>query len=682
MKRLSFNSQGKLTGIDGNLDIFEGRGAENDDDFDDSNGYSEKLKTSGDLQFLNVEKEGKIENIFDKSGWSLYENGIPLKPLKFSNGKTQEDVVNEIVELVKSGERIIFLHGACGTGKSAIALNIARKLGRASIVVPLKNLQRQYEEDYTNKKYLLKPNGRKMKIAVITGRDNHDSLIEPGKSCADPYLPDTIKITEKNFEKINDYYEENPYLSGRGFSSLKDVKRISIAPANPYWSPIVPANYELKQLSDARKIKYKGVGGKEYIFYHRKEGCSYYDQYLSYKDADVIIFNSMKYRIELAMGRKPETDIEIIDEGDEFLDKLAEQVELNLNRLGVSLKMISPDNPDAREKINEIIELINLEIKNKTILGIDESNVSHIDESKIGKILRLFNSSPELEAEIIVDELNYANKALEAAKNLKEMMDDIYLSYRKMEDSVLVKLVSTNLSEKVREIVGKNKALVFMSGTIHSEAVLRNVFGIKNYKIVEAEAVNKGGIEIHMTGKEFDCKYSNFKNGNASREKYLKAFSECVKKSASPSLIQVNAFEDLPSDGERAEFEVGNLTSKDSLRRMQSEDKTDRRIDMFKSGVSDKLFSTKCSRGVDFPGDVCRSIIFTKYPYPNVRDSFWKVLQKTHPNAFWDFYKDKAKREFLQRIYRAVRSKDDHVFILSPDKRVLDAVGEMQRKSF
>jgi Rad3-related DNA helicase len=49
-----------------------------------------------------------------------------------------------------------------------------------------------------------------------------------------------------------------------------------------------------------------------------------------------------------------------------------------------------------------------------------------------------------------------------------------------------------------------------------------------------------------------------------------------------------------------------------------------------------------------------------------------------HPEFFWDFYRDKARREFLQRIYRALRSKDDHVYILSPDTRVLDAVREMQ----
>src|SRR3989339_478522 len=96
--------------------------------------------------------------------WSLYKEGEFLKPLTFSNGKNQEDVVNEVLEAVKRGKNIIFIHGVCGTGKSGIALNIARSLGKTSIIVPGKNLQEQYKEDYTEKKYLLKEDKQKEKL--------------------------------------------------------------------------------------------------------------------------------------------------------------------------------------------------------------------------------------------------------------------------------------------------------------------------------------------------------------------------------------------------------------------------------------------------------------------------------------------------------------------------------------
>src|SRR3989344_1834458 len=103
--------------------------------------------------------------------WSLFEDEKELKPLVFSNGKTQADVVKEVLDSIKEGYKIIFIKGQCGTGKSAIALNLARHLGKTSIVVPIKNLQEQYKNDYTSKKYILH-NGKKLKISSIVGRKN------------------------------------------------------------------------------------------------------------------------------------------------------------------------------------------------------------------------------------------------------------------------------------------------------------------------------------------------------------------------------------------------------------------------------------------------------------------------------------------------------------------------------
>jgi len=167
MSRLTFNPNGQLIRVDQKLLTSP---------VPQSN---KNLKTSKDLTFL---EENQIGEIFDKKYWSLYQNQKPLPPLEFSNGKTQETVVEEIVNLIRGGERIIFLHGVCGTGKSAIALNVARALGKASIVVPIKSLQRQYEEEYMGKKYVINSNSKKMKIAMLTGRDNHDSIFFPGRS--------------------------------------------------------------------------------------------------------------------------------------------------------------------------------------------------------------------------------------------------------------------------------------------------------------------------------------------------------------------------------------------------------------------------------------------------------------------------------------------------------------------
>lgn len=632
-----------------------------------------ELKTSDSLSFL---KEDKFENEDNSKYWNFYIDNKSAKPLKFSNGKTQEDIVKEIVELIKNGKKIIFLKGACGTGKSAIALNIAKIVGKTSIVVPVKALQKQYEDDYLNKKYVLK-NNMKMKIAMITGRDNHDSVFMPGVPSSDIHLPENIKITEKNYQKLLEYYQDNPFKRMENMPDIADIKRMSIAPANPYWSPILPKNFEAN-LKDAKKIVYKGCDGREYIFYHRKSGCSYYDQHLAYTKADVIIFNSAKYRSELSLGRKPLTEVDIIDEGDEFLDSLFDQEEINLTRLSSSLKLISSDSEPAKKIIKEILELINLEEKNKRATGIDENKIFEIEETKIREILELMTKSTEVESEIEADELNYSNKVLEVSRNFQGDYQDVYLTYKKEDENFMVKLVSSNLAAKFRDLMSKTKVLIFMSGTIHNENVLKKIFGLENYKIVEAETINQGSLEIIKTGGEFDCRHSNFTSKKYSRENYLNALLLCIDKTENPTLIHVNAFQDLPNEDEKKKLGLHGLISSQRLKEVQNEDKIGKSVALFKSKLSNMLFTTKCSRGVDFPGDICRSIIFTKYPNPNVSDTFWKVLQKTHPDHFWEFYKDKAFREFLQRIYRAVRSPNDHVYILSPDIRVLDEVRKLQ----
>jgi energy-coupling factor transporter ATP-binding protein EcfA2 len=409
MERLKFDSNGRLAAIDGKIVDFEE---------DENEEYFGKLKTSKDIQFLNVEETPHLDWKEENEHWNLFSEDKRLEPLKFSNGKTQQDVVRETVNLIKQGNNIIFIHGACGTGKSAIALNIARVLGRASIVVPVKGLQRQYEEDYTKKKYLIKKNGKKMKIAVITGRDNHDSIFEPGVSCADPNLPDTIKINDKNYEKIKDYYEMNPYLKTKQMPDIKKMRRIAIAPANPYWSPILSATIELQTLKDADKIIYLGLQGKEFIFYHRKKGCSYYDQYLAYRDADAIIYNAAKYKIEVALDRKPFTEVDIIDEADEFLDNFMTREQLNLTRLYSAFQGMRMDEGESQAVIDTIMELIRLEEKNKQAIGIDEEKLYHIKDTQIEDLFKNLIKNKEVVAEIELDDSSYANKALEAAWEL------------------------------------------------------------------------------------------------------------------------------------------------------------------------------------------------------------------------------------------------------------------------
>jgi superfamily II DNA or RNA helicase len=163
--------------------------------------------------------------------WSLYKrdencsveganlfnySGEKLDPLKFSNGKTQADVVKEIVESINQGSKIIFVKGVCGSGKSAMALNLARQFNKSSIVVPIKSLQEQYEKDYTQKKFILKEDGNPLNIAIIKGRNNFSCPFS-GEKADDLNLPCTIEIRDKNSKRLLDYIRKNDNVNAEDF---------------------------------------------------------------------------------------------------------------------------------------------------------------------------------------------------------------------------------------------------------------------------------------------------------------------------------------------------------------------------------------------------------------------------------------------------------------------------------
>jgi Rad3-related DNA helicase len=640
--------------------------------------------------------------------WSLYEEDDEfLKPMSFSSGKTQEDVVKEVLDAINGGEKIIFIHGVCGTGKSAIALNIAKELGKTSVVVPGKALQNQYKKDYENNKYLLGKDGKKLKISVITGRVNHkcpflednnqavpkikkeinanlNDIFEFDEGSAEEMqkrkddsanvydLPCKIEIKEKNWRKLKEYIRRNRRVDSSKFLEIRDVTRASVARVCPYWSPVVPGQFELKSFPDSRKKSYDGLKDTKFIIHKARPGCSFYEQFDSYLDSDIIVFNSMKYVLESALNRKPLTEIEIIDECDEFLDKFSNQRTINLDRLQNTLVYTVGFGEEFDNAVKELGGIIKqLKTNDRVREAIESDEIIPLKETGIYDLIRVFLKSPEFLSQI--DDENYLFDIEETSRIFEDFLDESYVSFSKKDNVISASVVTTNLAKRFKEMVDKNKRFVLMSGTLHSDHVLKNIFGIEKFKIIEAETEAQGKIEVLRTGLEKDCKYSNFSQGKITREGYLKALSKCVSMAKTPVLVHINAFTDLPSEKEIEEYDIDNIISREKLRELQMQDKHGKIIDRFKSGQMNVLFSTRASRGIDFPGEECNSIIFTKYPNPNVKDAFWKILNQTRPQDYWDFYKDKARRELWQKIYRGLRFKEDHVYLLSPDSRVLDA---------
>ncbi len=615
----------------------------------------------------------------DVNSDSILDQGECLEPLKFSNNKTQADIVQEVLTEINNGNKLIFIHGVCGTGKSAIALNLARHFKKTSIVVPIKSLQEQYETDYTQKKFILKKDKSPLKIAVIKGRNNFRCPFN-GEKADDPELPCTIELKEKNTPQLLQYISQNPDVKNEEFSTASDIKRMNIAPVCPYWAPIMPAEINPKGLSEVKKIKYETISGKQYALFQRKKGCPCTDQYEAYANADVLIFNSMKYQIETQIGRKPKTDLDIIDECDEFLDSFSSERKININRLASALTSLTPKDQDKRTAVKNLLKICNDILFNPPI-----TDIKRLDKSPILQILETALQNPNLAED---EELNYYNTIVEIARSFENLLDESYISIEQQEDyqsqsglfgqtsrnkenPIIITIVSINLAQKLSELIEQNNVLVMMSGTLHSEQVLKEIFGLKDFKIIQAESKNPGTVHIKKTGTELNCSFSNFKNNTITRSRYLKILDMQLSRATPPTLVHVSAFSDLPSEEENSKLMLDNIITQERLREIQK--KGNSAIDEFAAKQEDILFTTKCSRGIDFAGDKCNSIIITKFPYPNIQSLFWKILKQEQPDKFMQFYLDKARRELIQKVSRGVRFKGDKVDLWSPDSRVLNA---------
>lgn len=626
----------------------------------------------------------------DTQDWSLYKRngsndedifdttGDLLEPLCFSNGKTQQEVVGEVMQAIAEGHKIIFVHGVCGSGKSAMALNLANNFKRTSIIVPIKSLQEQYEIDYTKKMFVVKANKKPLSISIIKGRNNFPCNFSHGKTADDQSIPCTIELREKNTPQIFSYLEQNELVDANDFTNISEVRRMNVAPTCPYWAPMMPSNVEPKFLGEHKKIKFDTVSGKEFALFQRKRGCPYYEQYESYAHSDVLIFNATKYLIECALGRKPKTDIEIIDECDEFLDSFANEKRINLNRLYTAMSRLMPNDQDKKVALKELLNLVNDLIYNKNY----DCECEKIEPTRYNDLFEKILENPNLAED---EEFNYYNTVLEVAKSFEGILDSTYVAVdryipekkqdtlfgaKNVDEQVTITLVSINLAEKFKELLAMNKVFVMMSGTLHEAQVVKDIFGIDTFKIIEAENKTPGEIKKVKTGLERNCSYANFNSGSITRLQYLKILDASIGKATRPTLVHVNAFSDLPSEKEQLQHKFHNLITREQLHEEQRQ--AQKIIREFHEGKKDILFTTKCSRGVDFADDKCRSIIMTRFPYPNISGLFWKILKKEQPDKFMEFYLDKARRELIQKVARGVRNKTDWVELLSPDSRVMN----------
>jgi Rad3-related DNA helicase len=542
-------------------------------------------------------------------------------------------VIDEVLEAFESS-RVVMLKGGVGSGKSIIAATVCGAMGRGVINVPVKALQEQYRRDYEGR-LSIKLGEAPLKIRVLKGRDNFPCELhrDKGYRCSHRSLLCTMPLSS-------------------------DTPRWSIAKQCPHWSPIYPGM--IRSLLDdveCELVEYGSVTGRQYI-YMRSKPCGYYAQNKAYAEADIVVYNNAKWFADTAIGRKPRVAVEVFDEGDLFLDSLSSRTRLTDKTLA-RLRL------EAEEAGRELLK--NEKRREASLLKAMAEDAAQgfekLLEKTRGDAPRELHRGVEDYLRGLIEFL--ALLGTEFAGNLQMKLESLMRYSRETyfyTEPGAVNFFISKPSAVLQGLMERSAArLLFMSATLQSPEVLEEIYGIQDFAYVEGEPRMRGRVYPRRLGWEVRVNWRSW-NKPGFRQGYWRALSRIIEKARRPTLVQVHAYQYLPE-----EEGYPYLPTQGFAREMDQEEN----IAMFKVGREELLFSTKTDRGIDLPGNACRSIVLMKYPYPGLKDPFFAVMRgKLGEDAFWSYYHDLAWREFQQQIGRGLRSPEDWVEVWSPDLTV------------
>ena len=546
--------------------------------------------------------------------WSLYQNEKLISPLLYSNQKGQDTTVAEIIEAFES-YNVLFLKGNVGSGKSGIALNVANNLGGALIVVPTKFLQQQYVQDYCKDNYKVqKSNKDWLRISLIKGRNNFNCLYDPYLKCNHKSLPCTRTL---------------PKRGG------KPVSRLEIACECPFFSPIIRTDLEAlycKELEcEFESIRYQAVDSAFSVLRRQEQVCPYYQQYREYESSDVVLMNSAIWMLEtLSLKRKSVKPVEIIDEGDAFLDSLSLKKSISYRLLDSIEEKLIKDETIGKEEIETFAGIKNL--FNEITKANYEGDIREAEKLFLKQFVEFLH--------------DIGNENSGKYSDILEFLDENYVSIKDRQIEYFIpepKIVVKRLLDL------SSKKMLFMSATFQSEKILEEIFGFDNFCFIEGEPKFPGVVYPKKLGTENRVTYKTWKHKEF-RSLYWRNLINAIKQSTKPCMIPVHAFKYLP-EGIREKLRgQGTLRTKNG----------------------NITFSTVMKRGVDLKDNQCRSIVMLKFPFPNTQEPILKAMRlKLGDEKFWRYYHDIAKREFIQTIGRGVRHNDDWCEFWSPDKTCL-----------
>lgn len=590
--------------------------------------------------------------------------GRPLPPRRYTHGLTQLDAVADIVRAFNDGASDVFFHANLGSGKSLIALHVIANMGRGLVVVPTKNLQDQYAEDYEGKLVIRHARSqRPVAIRVMKGRNNFH-CDHHGRSAASSDLVCTKELPPS-------------------------VPRWRLASQCPDWSPVYK-----KEIADGLAEKVfmhdeaaqdqafqadieQGAGYdaifNEHVYVPRGNPCPYFAQYDYYQSADALVMNQAKWQAETALGRKPRLDVEVFDEADHFLDSLGQTVEVGLKEIDIVLRAFMQFKRlglEAGGKLTRKDQLVQAQLQKARKALNDHETLGDVEPpiDFLETMARLYEN---------MDGDEPARKA-GAIRDVLEHPDAVFCI--KEPERYLLTVGEPRVI--LRSFLNKSgPKRLWMSATLQDPAILREVYGFRDPVVIRGEVAYQGrmfvctpedGAEGHPVPIRWEKWYGT--DGAHLREGFVKALTFIRKHAKGPTAYVVHGKGYVESVSEES------VAARHVLKLLKKERESDEALARFMSGEDKEIASTRMNRGVDFKGDICRDLVLIKYPIPDISDPKFQAVRKKFrekygeqvgDGVFWRYVRDCARRTLLQQVGRGMRASDDWVRVWTTDEQVL-----------
>jgi len=344
------------------------------------------------------------------------------------------------------------------------------------------------------------------------------------------------------------------------------------------------------------------------------------------------------------MMRKPQVQVEIIDEADDFLDGLSYKTTVNRNTL----------NNLQREGVIDQTEYDSLE---RDLLRLVREN-SRRREFPLSSAPEVLQYVEEL-CRRLADSEDSGLVGDQHRLGLITQYQEYSWVYATQPPRPGLTFYIPRMDITLEELKKRSGKLVLMSATRHSDRVMRNIYGIQP-PLVVAQEENPGTLYL-MTPREGHLVSVTFNAWRSLefRENYWELLEQQLAVAQRPCYVIVHAYKYLPQQYKPEEYEkTQEYWTRRSL-----------------PGV---YFSTKMDRGKDLKDDLCRSIILLKYPYPNIKDIILQTIKRQYGDSeFWEYMQDHADRNLIQQCGRAIRSADDWCLIYSPDLRAIERLEQV-----